>query len=139
MVRAPKLTDYVGAAVTVYAINGYVYTGTLAAIDRHMNAVLSACCCRAGERTRTLGLMILRGEEVMFLALDKEVVQVKVPKPGPVQSRQGPKPVKPAKQPQQPAQPVIPAVKTSAPASSTAKPALTIPGLGQPLKSKIKR
>lgn len=128
MVRAPKLVNYVGSPLTVHALNGYVYTGTLLAIDRHMNMVISSCCCRVKESARSLGLVVLRGEEVAFFTQDKDVIPVKPSTSSATQK------VKPAP-PQRPA--ITESTHKPAPTKST-KPSFVIPGLGRVAKSKVK-
>lgn len=125
MVRVPKLSDYVCSPLTVYAMNGYIYTGTLLSIDRHMNMVISSCCCRFADSTRHLGLIILRGEEVAFFTQDKDVM-----------------PVKPSASNNSRKERPAPSQKPTA-ANTTHKPVLTkpsfvIPGLGRAVKSKVK-
>ena len=125
MVRAPKLLDYVGSPLTVHAMNGYIYTGTLLAIDRHMNMVVSTCCCRFGDATRSLGLIILRGEEVAFFVQDKDVVPIKPSASNKVQKSK-------------PAPPQKPTATELAHKPTSTKPSFVIPGLGRAVKSKVK-
>lgn len=125
MVRAPKLVDYVGSPLTVHAMNGYVYTGTLLAIDRHMNMVISSCCCRFGDGVRNLGLIILRGEEVAFFTQDKAVTPTNLP-------------ISNASRKSTPAPLQNPAAVKTTPKPVLTKPSFVIPGLGRAVKSKVK-
>lgn len=128
MVRAPKLVNYVGSPLTVHALNGYVYTGTLLAIDRHMNMVVSSCCCRYKESIRSLGLVVLRGEEVAFFTQDKDVIPINPPTSSATHK------VKLAP----PQKPVIMESAHKPTSTRPTKPSFVIPGLGRAVKSKIK-
>lgn len=85
--KKTKMSDLVDSRLKVMSIDGRFFVGTLLAFDKHMNLVLSECHeSRLSRRQqallrvpnseppvyekRSLGLVILRGEQVVSLSIE---------------------------------------------------------------------
>lgn len=85
--KKTKMSDLVDSRLKVMLVDGRFFVGTLLAFDKHMNLVLSECHeSRLSRRQqallrapnpeaptyekRSLGLVILRGEQVVSLSIE---------------------------------------------------------------------
>lgn len=78
---------YVNSTLHVTLVDGRQMTGTFLAYDKHMNVVLSdvveshPLSRKAGDATRSLGLVLVRGEHVVSVRAERRDVQLPVPGP----------------------------------------------------------
>lgn len=75
--KKAKMADLINYRLRVVTIDGRQLSGQMLAFDKHMNLVLSECQefrtqkkPPHNEATRTLGLVILRGETVVSVSVE---------------------------------------------------------------------
>jgi small nuclear ribonucleoprotein (snRNP)-like protein len=70
MARKSKLHTFVSHRVKLVLRDGAALTGVVLAFDKDMNVVLNDAKDELGEKTRVLGLVVIRGRNVQSISLD---------------------------------------------------------------------
>ncbi|GKD97376.1 small nuclear ribonucleoprotein-associated protein B'-like protein [Tanacetum coccineum] len=73
-----KMLQYINYQTRVTIQDGRELVGKFMAFDRHMNIVIGDCQEEREKNRRTLGLVLLRGEEVISVTIEGPLLLIRI-------------------------------------------------------------